>query len=266
MDVSNLTIEKDGKTILSDISFSLEKESTLFILCPNNGGKTTLIRALSGITNDGIGKTIVNDVVLSKKNFKEYMLQISTVLEDIDNQFLCFKVNDELRFPLDNLKYKEREIKNIIENISELLEIKTILGKDVSRLTMFEKVKVLIGASIVHSPKVLLIDDVLRFLNNNEKNDLLKLFKIINSKLNISIVYTTSDLNDVIKSQNILLINEGKVVTQDSFSNIILQDNELTKMGFNIPIMIDLSRKLQFYNLVDEIYLDKDKMVDALWK
>ena len=225
-----------------------------------------MIKALSGITNDGVLKSSVNNVILNKKNFKEYMLQISTVLEDIDNQFLCFKVNDELRYPLENLNYKEKDIKNIIENISELLEIKTILGKDISRLSIYEKVKVLVGASIVHSPKVLLIDDILRFLNNNEKNDLLKIFKKINSKLNISIIYTSSDLNDVINSQNILLINNGKVVVQDSFNNIILQDNELTKMGFFIPIMIDLSRKLQFYNLVDEIYLDKDKMVNALWK
>ena len=51
-----------------------------------------------------------------------------------------------------------------------------------------------------------------------------------------------------------------------SFDEIILQDNELTKLGFKIPMMIDLSRKLQFYDLLDDIYYDVDKVVDRLWK
>lgn len=50
-----------------------------------------------------------------------------------------------------------------------------------------------------------------------------------------------------------------------NYSEVIKKDNELTKMGFDIPIMIDLSRKLEFYNLVDEIYYDEDRLVDKLW-
>ena len=52
----------------------------------------------------------------------------------------------------------------------------------------------------------------------------------------------------------------------DSFDNIILNDNELSKIGIEIPLMIDLSRKLEFYGLIDKIYYDRDKVVDALWK
>ena len=42
-------------------------------------------------------------------------------------------------------------------------------------------------------------------------------------------------------------------------------DNELSKMGIDIPLMIDLSRKLEFYNLVDKIYFDVDEVVNRLW-
>ena len=61
-------------------------------------------------------------------------------------------------------------------------------------------------------------------------------------------------------------MNNGFVVMDDTFENIVINDNELAKMGIEIPIMIDLSRKLQFYNLIDKLYYDPDKVVDKLWK
>ena len=51
-----------------------------------------------------------------------------------------------------------------------------------------------------------------------------------------------------------------------TYKEIIMRDNELTKIGIEIPLMIDLSRKLQFYNLIDGLYYDPDKVVDKLWK
>ncbi len=52
---------------------------------------------------------------------------------------------------------------------------------------------------------------------------------------------------------------------EGTFEEIIKSDNELSKMGIDIPLMIDLSRKLEFYNLVDKIYFDVDEVVDRLW-
>ena len=49
-------------------------------------------------------------------------------------------------------------------------------------------------------------------------------------------------------------MSEGKIQFIDTYKNIIYRDNDLTKMGFTIPVMIDLSRKLEFYNLLDDIY------------
>ena len=266
INVDNLSLELDGKSIFSNISFSVEEGKTLGILCPNNGGKTTLIKTLSGIMYSSSGKVDVNNVILSKKNYRDYIIQISTILDDIDNQFLCNKVSEELRYPLENLGYGDLDIKYTIDEISNLFDINILLGKNINRLTNLEKVQVLIVASIIHKPKVLFLDDILRFFNNSEKDKILKIFNIINSQLNISIIYTTSDLNDLINNDNILVINDGQIVMTGTFADIIQKDNELTKMGFDIPIMIDLSRKLEFYKLVDKIYLNPDKLVDDLWE
>jgi energy-coupling factor transport system ATP-binding protein len=265
MEVDELNLTINDKKVIDNLSFSIEEGSLNAFLCSNSSGKTTLIKTLSGIINNDSGKIVVNDIELSKKNFKDYALSISTILEDVDNSFLCNKVEDEIRYPLNNLDYDLLEINRIVENLSELLKISTILGKDISRLTQFEKVKTLIAASIAHTPKVLLVDDILRFLNEKEKKEIIKIFKSINTKLNIAIIFTTSDINDIIDLKNIYVFNNLSIAFKGTYKEVIKKDNDLTKFGFYIPTMIDLSRKLEFYNLLDEIYYDKDRLVDKLW-
>ena len=60
------------KNIINDLSFSLSSSSMLSILCPNNGGKTTLIKILSGLTLPDNGKILMNGVKVTKRNFKKY--------------------------------------------------------------------------------------------------------------------------------------------------------------------------------------------------
>ena len=264
--VENLSFSYDYKIVFDNISFEVDKNTINACLCSNNCGKTTLIRLLSGIDELKDGNVSVNGIDLNKDNFSDYQLEVGTVLEDIDNQFICDKVNDELRYPLVNLGCKEKEIQERVDLISQLMKISVILGKDILRLSYFEKIKVLIAASVIHSPKLLLLDDIFRFLIDKDKKELFSLLKNLKSKINLTILFTTSSLMDAKESDNIIVINDRQVVMNDSFESIIINDNELSKMGIEIPLMIDLSRKLEFYNLIDKLYYDPDKVVDKLWK
>ena len=266
MEVSNLSKKIGENTILNNISFSIKEDSINAFLFPNNGGKTTLIKALSGILYADNGTISVNNVILSTKNYKKYITLISTILEDIDNQFICDKVSDEITLPLRNLGYSNKKIKKLISEVLSIIDISSILEKEITSLSRVDKIKVLIATSIVHHPKLLLIDDILRFLTIKEKKQVLKVINDIDKKLDISIIFTTSDLNDVIGLKNIYVLNEGSILMSGTYKEIIMRDNELTKIGIEIPLMIDLSRKLQFYNLIDGIYYDPDKVVDKLWK
>ncbi len=263
--VNNLT-SSYNKTIIDDISFSIKEKTLNAFLCPNNGGKTTLIKTLSGAKYADNGTISVNNIQLSRDNYKKYILLISTILEDIENQFICEKVKDELSYPLNNLKYSKRRISKTIKDISSICDISSILDKEIKNLSYLEKIKVIIAASIVHKPKVIFADDIFRFLKINEKKEIFKIIDNIIKTLEISVIFTTSDINDIIGLKNIFVLNNGKIIMHDDYGKILINDNELSKMGFEIPLMIDLSRKLQFYNLLDGIYYDPSKVVDKLWK
>jgi len=268
--MSLLCVESLGvnfnKKIIDDLSFDIFENSIVAFLCPNGGGKSTFIKSLSGFIPHNEGKIVLDGIRLTKRNLKKYMLKIGVVYENINEQFLMNDVMNEIRFPLIHLCYDKSLINERVQYISELVKIDKILHKEIDSLSNFDKIKVLIATSIVHFPKLLLLDDVFRCLNKRDKMELFKILNNIREELKISILFTTSSIDDVVDLDNIIVFADKNKKLHGSFNEIIMQDNELAKIGLEIPIMIDLSRKLQFYNLLDDIYYDVDVVVNKLWK
>jgi len=263
LEVNGLTHSFDKKVIFDNLQFSIKKSTTNLILGPNSSGKTTLIRLLSGIflSNDNI---VVNKVILNEKNLREYLLSIGVVFFDDYNKFLFDNVIEELSFPLENLNYKKAEINKRIEEIKELLKLYDCINKRIDELTFFEQIKVLIGVSIMHKPKIIFLDNALRELTKLEIEELLKVFNKIKNE--ISICVTSSNMNDILLFDNVIVIGNGDKLIEGSPREVLAYDNELAKLGLFIPSMIDLSLKLGFYGLLDDIVTDVNGMVDKLWK
>jgi ABC-type multidrug transport system ATPase subunit len=79
------------------------------------------------------------------------------------------------------------------------------------------------------------------------------------------IITTSSSLSDCIYSDAILVMDDGNIKYSGNLDDILKHDNDLTKLGIDIPIMMDMSLKLQFYDLLDKVILNAEEMVDELW-
>ena len=262
--VEKLNFKYDKKQVLNDITFKVKMPSLISIVGPNNCGKTTLIRCLCGSvpTEDVI---TIDDTLLSKKTVRKYSRSIGVVFSNDYNQFLFSRVLDEITFPLCNLNYSKKKIKDQTKYISKMLFIEDILDKNTDSLTNLERVKVLIATSIIHHPKVLLLDDVLIGLNPEEKENVLLLLKRIIREMELIVIMTTSSLEDAIYSDALIILDQGTIRYSGRISDILEHDNALTKMGIEIPVMMDMSLKLKFYNLLDKVVLNEEEMVDVLW-
>lgn len=263
--VNNMDFSYDNNSIFENLSFYLEKNTINCVIGSNNCGKTTLIKLLSGVL-PSFNCIKIDNVLLNHKNLNKYVKLMGVGLFENKNQFLFDNVLKELTFPLENLYLSKRKIYKRVDEVLELLNMKAIKFKNISELTTLEKVKLVIGLSIIHKPKIIFLDNPYIYLDKRESNIISKLLKSISKKENITVLVTTNDLENVLNSDKVIVLNNKNILLEGSIKDILKQDNILVRAGINIPIMIDLSIKLGEYDLLDKVILDTDRMVDTLWK
>lgn len=265
LEVKNLSFAFGGKKILDKISFQVKKAEFVSILAANNGGKTTMIKLLAGLLPSKNNISLDN-LVLNKNNGKKYLRQIGLVFSDIDRQFLTDTVYDELSLVLRNLKISKKTSEKKIKHIVDEMDMNYILDKRIKELGNFDKIKTLLALALIHSPKIVYIDDVFRLLREEESRVLNQLLRKMVSLYEVSVVSTSSNLGDSLYADKVILLDNAKLSLEGSFDEIITKDNQLAKAGIVIPKMIDISLKLKFYELLDEIILDEKALVNKLWK
>lgn len=265
LEVKDLSFSYSDKSVFKKLSFDIKKGEFISFLGSNNGGKTTLIKLLSGLLPSE-NNIVLDNVVLNKRNGKKYLRNIGVIFSDIDRQFLSNNPYDELCLVLKNLNYSKEKIKQQIEFVADELDISHILDINFEELGAFEKARVLVAVSLIHKPKIIFIDDLLSNLEAAETRVMGQFLKKMATLFDITIVTTSSNLEDALYADRVILIDKGVLQLDESFDDILKKDNRLAKAGIVIPKMIDISLKLQFYDLLNEVILDEKELVRQLWK
>lgn len=234
--------------LFENLTISVEKNTITTISGSNSCGKTTLMRILNRevITDNNI---LLNNKSINDYTIREYISLVQTVI------------------PLE-IVFKEKTLEKELNNkdLVKGLRIKSILNKDISTLTIKEKVLAQLAIALDNKPEVLLLDNVFIYFSNKECEEIFTFLRNYQKKNNLTVVLTTIDLRDSLYTDYLYIIGNKKIVLEGKPLEVLEKDNILNKVGLNIPFMADLSVKLKDYDLLDSIILDKDRMVDILWK
>lgn len=251
LEVKNLTI-KYNKAILKDISFSI-KENTFVTLSGKSGvGKTSLAKAILGyIPYEGEIK--VNES------------KIELVEENPNNNIIGDLVEEELRIVLKNLKYSKKDQNDQIEKIISDLKIESIKSKLTTHLSGGEKQIVSFIKTILKKPKLLILDNCFTMVDKIKKEKIMKYLKKYKQEENATIIYISSELNDLLFGEEIAILNESELIIETT-NEILKQESIFKNNKIELPFMADLSNRLKYYGLVEKPIYDLDKMVNHLWK
>ena len=234
--------------LFENLNISVEKNTITTISGSNSCGKTTLMRILNRevITDNTI---LLNNININDYTIKDYtnLIQAVIPLEIVFNE-----------------KTLEKELNNL--DLVKGLRIKSILNKDINTLTIKEKVLAQLAIAIDNKPEVLLLDNIFIYFNDKEKEEIFTFLRNYQKKYSLTIVLTTINLEDSLYTDYLYIIGNKKIILEGTPLEVLEKDNILNKVGLNIPFMADLSVKLKDYDLLDSIILDKDRMVDILWK
>lgn len=243
------------KSILNNITFSLSPKSFNILIGSNGSGKTTLVNCIRLILNyEGKIEVCDKDIL---ENYKEIGFFIS------DEIFLEDIAFNELTSILVNLGYEEEKAKKKVYEVSKKIDASHILFKKTNALLNFEKTLINFIFSIIHNPKLLIIDNDLEDLNEKYKN---KIFEYLKKQKNMTILFITNNSEYFYLAENFLILNSGTITDILTYEEIIKEEKKLLKNGSNIPFAIDLSNKLMSYELLNSQETDLEKMVNQIWK
>lgn len=268
MKKNNLILSVKGlsyKKILENITFDVEKGQFISVSGSNNCGKTTLIKILSGLISTHDMVYFDNKDIFAINKTKLFS-EIGIVLINDKFNFLFDNVKDEIMFVLNNLKMSEEERNDQYNFIVKLLDLTKYQKINPNNLSRGEKAFVLLALALVHNPKILFLDDASNMMNKTERKKFLEILHFFNSEFGITIVMSTSKLDETLDTDYLYLLDAGKIVLSGTPVAILKDDNIINKLGLSIPFMIDLSVKLMDYELLNDICLNMEGMVDTLWK
>lgn len=98
-------------------------------------------------------------------------------------------------------------------------------------------------------------------LRNNEKKVIIELLK----KQNINFVNITSNIEDSLLSDYIVVFDENKKVLEGITEFVLRNEKVLKKLGYGLPFVVDLSIQLTYYDILGKVYYDMDKLTEDLW-
>ena len=260
--INNLNYEVDDKVFFKDFNLEIESGKYISIIGPNGCGKTMLTKIICAIIPT-FDYCILDGMSLNKDNVLKYITEIGIVTNDIENPFLFKKVKDELKYPLVNLGYNDYQINKQLTKVTNFFEIQDIINKNIDDLSENDKSKLLIILALIHEPKLLVLDDAFYNMDKQTQEFMLLKLKDLN-KDGLTVLNITSNLNTIYDSGKIYVMDNFKIIAEGDLTDILKKSN-LTKLGLELPYIIDLSLKLISYGLIDKIYFDIYELEKELW-
>ena len=234
--------------IFKNLSFNIPEQTFNILIGKNSVGKTTLIYSLLGLVK-----------CEGEITFKYGRKSIGCVS---DYSEITGSVFEYLSKPLINLGYSESRIDKTIYSISKKLGITNILDKTNDELTCEERLLVLLTHSVIHNPKLVIIDNTLDELHTSNK------IKFINylRGMKITVILVTNDSRYFKYSTRLLVMTKTKMEIIKDSNSITRLENSLVKNNSELPFSIELSSKLYSYGIVKEIYSNNSELLDNIWK
>lgn len=202
------------------ISFDVEEGEVLAFIGPNGAGKSTTIKMLTGILYPDGGRMEVLGIDPVKKR-KQLACQIGTVFGQKEQLWTHLTPYDNFRFFGAIYDLSGREIERRIAELAEIFELTDFINTPVRNLSLGQRIRCEIVASLIHKPKILFLDEPTIGLDVVVKQNIRTLIKQMNKELNTTIFLTSHDIGDIEKlCKRIVIVNSGQIVMDDSMEHL----------------------------------------------
>ncbi|MEG1002317.1 iron ABC transporter ATP-binding protein [Clostridium sp.] len=243
IEIKNLCKSYGDKSVVSDVTFNIEKGKITSFIGPNGAGKSTVLSMISRLMDIDSGEVYIEGIELKKWDSKELSKKIS-ILRQSNNINIRLTIKELVsfgRFPYCEGKLKEEDEK-LVNSAIEYMKLSDISDKYLDELSGGQRQRAYIAMIIAQDTDYILLDEPLNNLDMKHSVEMMKLLKEMVHDLGKTIIIVLHDINFAsCYSDNIVALKDGKVVKNSKSEDVIRKCElcEIYDMDFNITEIND---------------------------
>lgn len=212
--------KKETVTAVDDVSFEVKKGEILGFIGPNGAGKSTVIKMLTGILTPTSGYCRINGKI-PQDDRKNYVKEIGVVFGQRTQLWWDLALRETYAVLKEIYEVPDDQYKKRMAFLNEVLELDSFITSPVRTLSLGQRMRADIAASLLHSPKVLFLDEPTIGLDVVVKENIRNAVKLINQEEGTTVILTTHDLSDIeLLCERIVMIDKGKKVFDGALSQL----------------------------------------------
>ncbi|MDF7639422.1 energy-coupling factor ABC transporter ATP-binding protein [Lactobacillus sp. ESL0791] len=241
------TYPEAQEAAIDDVSFNIKRGSWTAIIGHNGSGKSTLTRLLNGllvVDNPAESSIEVDGIKLSEQTVWEVRNRIGIVFQNPDNQFVGATVADDVAFGLENRGVpREKMLKIVPEMINEVGMTK-YLNAEPESLSGGQKQRVAIAGILAINPQIIILDEATAMLDPEGRTRILEIVKRMNQEAGLTVISITHDIDEASLADQIMVMNDGKIVDQGSVRAVFNKGELLRELGLDVPFAAQVKEEL----------------------
>lgn len=205
---------------LEDVSFTIDDGEMVGYIGPNGAGKSSTIKILSGILVPDSG-TVLVDGRVPYKNRIEHVREIGVVFGQRSQLWWDVPVIDSFELLKDIYSISNSQYKQSLEELTELLHLAELLRSPARQLSLGQRMRCEIAASLLHRPRILFLDEPTIGLDAVSKLAVRDFILNRNQTHGTTVILTTHDMQDIeALASRIILIGKGNILMDGTLDDI----------------------------------------------
>lgn len=268
VDFSYVTEDENGKEtvvpVLENFNLSIEQGSITAILGHNGSGKSTIAKLTNGIVFADKG-TITVDGIEVKRDDTIYDVRriVGMVFQNPDNQIVSSVVEEDVAFGVENLGLPPEECRKRVDAALKTVGMYDFRLKSPSKLSGGQKQRVAVAGIIAMKPKCIVLDEPTAMLDPSGRKEVIDTIINLNKNENITIVLITHYMDEAVKADRVVVVNDGIIEADGTPSQVFANVNQLKTLQLDVPQSTELVYQLGLHS--DDTVLNADQCANILY-
>ncbi|KJY56308.1 energy-coupling factor transporter ATPase [Lactobacillus melliventris] len=258
----SFTYPESETPAIDNISLDIKRGSWTSIIGHNGSGKSTIIRLINGLLvpdEKGKPEIEVDGLKLNDDTVWEVRNKVGIVFQNPDNQFVGATVADDVAFGLENRGVSHSEMVKVVPEAIKAVGMSEYINAEPANLSGGQKQRVAIAGILAIKPKIIVLDEATSMLDPEGRDQILSIVQAMKNKYDLTVISITHDIDEANMADQVLVMNDGKLITKGSTKDVFSQVDLLKKLGLDVPFYEQVKAKLLADSVKIPASIDSEK-------